>query len=370
MKGQAMEQPAFIFDLQRFAEDAANESAAEVPAEPATEESKGDSAKAEQPAEEPAPAYDDLAQMSQEEQLAFLKKRGVVPGAREDARESAAAEEKPEGDTKDETGKATAPEDPEYEITVDGKPMKVKLSELKNGYQRHEDYTRKTMALADERRQVDAMMAALKVGGAKAEAPKEDKPKPSVSEDYRAAVAQAEKDLGIQPGEFNQFDPEHNFALQRVIVRQGTAQAQQQGERAAVQEEVRAFVRAAEGDPLTPEVDKNFDRYLFKLGAESPESAQRAIAIAAARDRFYRDRATVADTKLLRAHWDYVKDALTKEKAATQAAPEVHEVKPEPPKTEAPGNIPPKSRAPFDARKLAGMSQKQQIAALRRAGFM
>jgi len=46
-------------------------------------------------------------------------------------------------------------EDPEHEITVDGQAQRVKLSELRAGYSRHADYTRKTQALADRQRQLE-----------------------------------------------------------------------------------------------------------------------------------------------------------------------------------------------------------------------
>lgn len=48
-------------------------------------------------------------------------------------------------------------EEPEYEVKVNGETKKVKLSELRAGYQKGEDYTAKTERLAEERRQVDAL---------------------------------------------------------------------------------------------------------------------------------------------------------------------------------------------------------------------
>jgi len=46
------------------------------------------------------------------------------------------------------------PEEPaeEHEVVVDGEHLRVDLDELKAGYQKHEDYKRKTMALAEERK--------------------------------------------------------------------------------------------------------------------------------------------------------------------------------------------------------------------------
>jgi hypothetical protein len=47
-------------------------------------------------------------------------------------------------------------EDPTVTIKVDGKDVEVKLSELKNGYQRQADYTKKTMEVAEQRKAAEA----------------------------------------------------------------------------------------------------------------------------------------------------------------------------------------------------------------------
>ena len=50
----------------------------------------------------------------------------------------------------------TTEDDPTVTVKIDGKEVEVKLSELKNGYQRQADYTRKAMAVADERKTAQA----------------------------------------------------------------------------------------------------------------------------------------------------------------------------------------------------------------------
>jgi hypothetical protein len=47
-------------------------------------------------------------------------------------------------------------EEPKFTVKVDGKEVEVKLSELKNGYQRQSDYTRKTTAVAEQAKAVEA----------------------------------------------------------------------------------------------------------------------------------------------------------------------------------------------------------------------
>lgn len=64
------------------------------------------------------------------------------PGASEPAQ--AAEGEPPAADAQE--------DDPVVTVKVDGQDVQVKLSELKLGYQRQADYTRKTMAVAEEKR--------------------------------------------------------------------------------------------------------------------------------------------------------------------------------------------------------------------------
>jgi hypothetical protein len=49
------------------------------------------------------------------------------------------------------------PDEPRYRVKVDGEEAEVPLRELVQGYQRGADYTRKTMRLADERREVEEL---------------------------------------------------------------------------------------------------------------------------------------------------------------------------------------------------------------------
>jgi hypothetical protein len=54
-----------------------------------------------------------------------------------------------------------AVEDPIHKVKVNGEELDVPLSELLNGYSRTEDYKAKTMALADERRALEAQRATV-----------------------------------------------------------------------------------------------------------------------------------------------------------------------------------------------------------------
>lgn len=67
----------------------------------------------------------------------------------DDDQEEIDPDESQEGDT----------EEPVFDVTVDGQSQQVPLSELTSGYLRQADYTRKTMELADTRRQAEAIQA-------------------------------------------------------------------------------------------------------------------------------------------------------------------------------------------------------------------
>lgn len=370
-----MNQAEKQFDLQLFA-DEAESAETEVVTDTAAQEAedtKTEEPAAEQQAEESAPEapdYSQLGDMSQSDQLSFLKRHGFVENTAltgEKASESPAKAE--ENKPQDAQGEESQASEPTYEIKVDGETRKVTMQELTNLAQMGADYTKKTQALADSRRQVDAMMAALQVQqAAKSQPSQQNVPTPAdaLKTDYEQAVRLTETRLGLKPGEFNQFDPQHQFALNRIMSEQATQQARENARLAGAQEEIRAFVDEANKDPETPEINDNFERFLFALGMSSAEGARKAQRIANAQNNLFAGTASREDCKILRGHWQYVKEQLAQEKAAKKspAMP-----KPEPPKTETPGNgKQAAAHAEFDVHKLAGMNTQQQIRFLKQFG--
>lgn len=73
-------------------------------------------------------------------------------GEEEVAEESEGADETAETEDADEEEGG----EPEEEVIIDGKPEKVTKAELVKGYQRQADYTRKTQAVAEERKALEA----------------------------------------------------------------------------------------------------------------------------------------------------------------------------------------------------------------------
>jgi hypothetical protein len=84
------------------------------------------------------------------------------PNPEESATDPTDEAEDPEEATQDEPQEDPAQaDDPIYKVKVNGEEVEVPLTELLNGYSRTEDYKAKTMALADERRQIEAQKATV-----------------------------------------------------------------------------------------------------------------------------------------------------------------------------------------------------------------
>ena len=73
--------------------------------------------------------------------------------------EGQAEEETEEEVTEEEEFEVVAEEDLTYTIKVDGEELEVGIDELKNGYQRQADYTRKSQALAEQRKETEAIQS-------------------------------------------------------------------------------------------------------------------------------------------------------------------------------------------------------------------
>jgi hypothetical protein len=79
----------------------------------------------------------------------------VEQEAPESEEEGQAEKETEEEVTEEEEFEVVAEEDLKYTIKVDGEELEVGIDELKNGYQRQADYTRKSQALAEQRKETE-----------------------------------------------------------------------------------------------------------------------------------------------------------------------------------------------------------------------
>lgn len=119
--------------------------------EPTAEPATGDVDEPEAPAAEPDDTADvDADETDPDEGDDPAGSPPDEPEADQDG-DGKADEDSPESDD-DEAG-----EDERYTVKVDGEEFAVTLDELRNGYQRQSDYTRKSQALADERRQLETV---------------------------------------------------------------------------------------------------------------------------------------------------------------------------------------------------------------------
>ena len=296
----------------------------------------------------------EIGNMKQDDQFAALKAAGIFG-------DNADTEPETKPEPKEETKPVEQSEEPMVTVKIDGQEMQVKQSELVAGYQRGADYTRKTQELAAERKRYNELLE--KVANGKVEKPEAPKPVDEIKEQYDAATAEVERRLGLQPGDFNQFDSTHAFALQQVqLENNGKQLAQRQ-----LAAEINDFVAQAQQDPMAAEIDNNFDHYIYKMGAESAEGQQKALVLMASKARFMAGQATRQDTEILKAHWDYVRTALT---AKTAAAAEVKK-NVNPPMTEAPGTgkaSEPRQR--LDKKKLRTMNTDSQFETLKKLGIL
>lgn len=335
---QAMEQ--FIWDIQRFAEemaaDATTAPAGDTPQE-ATQETQ-----AEEPQEESGAQGKPFGEMSEEEQLSYLRDNYLDEGK---PKEEPKKEEQP-------VQAEAQTEEPTFEVTINGQKQRVTQSELLNGYQRQADYTRKTQELASQRRQLEALAAAMQVQKMQQQGQPQGQGQASrIDSDYEAAKAIAERELGIKPGEYNPYDPRHTFALQTVMIRANLNASNAMNERQRVESEVRSFEAETAKDPMRQEVYGNFERYIFERGMKSPEECAKAQQVALSLSRFNSNAATLQDCRVLREHYAYTKAALEGSKKPPAPRPQVT-----PPRTETAG--------PSSAKGMPNVLDKAKLRAL------
>jgi len=80
----------------------------------------------------------------------------------EDAEDSEEEGGEPESDDEDDEEGDAENEDDSYTVKVDGKEIRVSRKELLSSYQRQADYTKKSMALAEERKSHEAELTSVR----------------------------------------------------------------------------------------------------------------------------------------------------------------------------------------------------------------
>ena len=115
--------------------------------------------------------WDSQEQTANEETKAAVDEEAVeetkeAENTEEEAPEEGQAEEEVEEEVSEESEESeeeelevVAEEDLKYTIKVDGEEFEVGIEELKNGYQRQADYTRKSQALAEQRKETEQIQS-------------------------------------------------------------------------------------------------------------------------------------------------------------------------------------------------------------------
>lgn len=134
-------------------------------------------------------------------------------------------------------------EEQKFTVKVDGQELEVGLQELLSGYQRQADYTRKTQALAEERRKLEAFGEQPP----KQETQQQHQEEVNPTRAFYENLANAAKDsLAVDLGEeFDEFNPVHQAAL-AVKVTQLTATMKEHMEKRVAVETFESKARSKE----------------------------------------------------------------------------------------------------------------------------
>ena len=104
-------------------------------------------------------ASEETKATSDEEVVEETKEAEEVEEEAPESEEEGQAEEETEEEVEEEELEIVAEEDLKYTIKVDGKDYEVGIDELKSGYQRQADYTRKSQALAEQRKETEQIQS-------------------------------------------------------------------------------------------------------------------------------------------------------------------------------------------------------------------
>lgn len=191
------------------------------------------------------------------------------------------------------------PQPQTFTVKVDGVDRQVTLEELQRGYMMQADYTKKTQALADERRALEQRYNQQQNPHQGQPAPQQKPAQPQVDpkayykslSDY--AINQVQRNLGE---DFDEYNPVHQAALADEI---STIKAQMY-ERNVKQQQLQQVYNKYAQDPNIKEIDTYAAQRLNQLPYGAAVKIQQALRnndarvidayMAAVRDEYYRNR--------------------------------------------------------------------------------
>jgi len=181
-------------------------------------------------------------------------------------------------EVEEEEFEVVAEEDLKYTIKVDGEELEVGIDELKNGYQRQADYTRKSQALAEQRKETEAIQSErmqleqerqMYANGLQMlQEQQSAKLKPFESVDWEALKAEDPYQYMIKKDEYRDAQERvTNIQQQQNLVQQEQAQQAQQARAHFVQQEYSKLVKALpEWNDKESTVKKDVQEYAKSVG--------------------------------------------------------------------------------------------------------
>lgn len=270
-----------------------------------------------------------------------------------------------EGQTTEPEPENKAPEPQMYTVKVDGQELQVPLEELLNGYQRQADYSRKTQALADERRQLQAQMAQYQQPQTQPQTQEPQQPQVSQAEYYNKltefAKGEVEKHLGT---EFDELNPVHIAALADSVA---TIKAQIY-EQQAVQKNFTHVVNQFRQDPNFDEIDRYAQWRLQNM------PYQQAVKIQNALDNYDAEIVGQFMTAARNEYYGMMNAQHNQQNTPPQAVPNIPQPtnKPKPPVVEGAGSSerPPKSATQqVDFKSLGRMTNDELVKVFQQTGL-
>ena len=192
--------------------------------------------------------------------------------------EGQAEEETEEEVAEEEEYEVVAEEDLKYTVKVDGEELEVGIDELKNGYQRQADYTRKSQALAEQRKETEQIQSErmqleqerqmYAKGLQMLQEQQSAKLKPFESVDWEALKAEDPYQYMIKKDEYRDAQERvTNIQQQQNLVQQEQAQQVQQARAHFVQQEYSKLVEALpEWNDKESTVKKDVQEYAKSVG--------------------------------------------------------------------------------------------------------
>jgi len=192
--------------------------------------------------------------------------------------EGQAEEETEEEVAEEEEYEVVAEEDLKYTVKVDGEELEVGIDELKNGYQRQADYTRKSQALAEQRKETEQIQSErmqleqerqMYANGLQMlQEQQSAKLKPFENVDWEALKAEDPYQYMIKKDEYRDAQERvTNIQQQQNLVQQEQAQQVQQARAHFVQQEYSKLVEALpEWNDKESTVKKDVQEYAKSVG--------------------------------------------------------------------------------------------------------